>query len=81
MTGLQIAYPNGVEAPKGIQATAFDGVPDRQLWEQLEPQIEAHRFALPIAATFPLDRVAHAHEALAQRHALGKIVLRITNNI
>lgn len=77
--GLQIAYPNGVEPPKGVDASAFDGVPDRQLWEQLDPQVGAHHFTLPIAATFPLERVAHAHEALTQHHALGKIVLRISN--
>ena len=30
---------------------------------------------LPIAATYPLERVADAFEELERRHALGKIVL------
>ncbi len=75
--GLQCAYPNGVEAPRGIEAAAFDGIPERLLWEQLDPQIEAHRFTLPIAAAFPLERAAEAHTALAGPHRTGKIVLRI----
>jgi NADPH:quinone reductase-like Zn-dependent oxidoreductase len=32
---------------------------------------------VPIAAVFPLDQAARAHERLEQRHVLGKIVLRI----
>jgi NADPH:quinone reductase-like Zn-dependent oxidoreductase len=76
LRGLQVAYPNGVEAPKAIDATAFDGVPDRELWDRLNPQVEAHPFDLPIAATFPLERVREAHEAL-QHHTAGKIVLRV----
>ena len=30
---------------------------------------------MPIAATFPLERVAEAYELLEQRHTRGKIVL------
>jgi NADPH:quinone reductase-like Zn-dependent oxidoreductase len=77
LSGVQVANPNGVDVPKGVDATAFDGVPDRELWDHLNPQIEAHRFALPIAGTFPLERAREAHEALARHGTTGKIVLRV----
>jgi NADPH2:quinone reductase len=77
LSGLQVAYPNGVDVPKPVEATAFDGVPDRMLWDQLNPQIEGHRFTLPIAATFPLERTREAHEALARHGTTGKLVLRV----
>ena len=32
---------------------------------------------VPIAAKYPLSNAAQAHERLAARHVLGKIVLRI----
>ena len=32
---------------------------------------------VPIAAEFPLDQAARAHERLAAGHVLGKIVLRV----
>jgi NADPH:quinone reductase-like Zn-dependent oxidoreductase len=37
--------------------------------------IAASELELPIAATFPLDRVQDAYRRLAQGHVLGKIVL------
>ncbi|MGP6158887.1 MAG: zinc-binding dehydrogenase [Vulcanimicrobiaceae bacterium] len=60
-----------------MRASSFDGVPDRELWDQLDPQIAAHQFTLPIAAAFPLERVGEAHEALSHHGTIGKIVLRI----
>lgn len=33
------------------------------------------RVEIPIAATYPLDRVRDAYEDLARRHTRGKIVL------
>jgi NADPH:quinone reductase-like Zn-dependent oxidoreductase len=77
LEGLIIAYPNGVDAPKSVEAAAFDGVPDRQLWDQVDSQMNAHRFVLPIAAAFPLDRVADAHAALTEHHSAGKIIWRV----
>jgi NADPH:quinone reductase-like Zn-dependent oxidoreductase len=37
--------------------------------------IAAGELELPIAATFPLDRVQDAYQRLAEGHVLGKIVL------
>jgi len=39
--------------------------------------VEAAHLEIPIAATFELSDAARAHERLAARPVLGKIVLRI----
>jgi NADPH2:quinone reductase len=42
---------------------------------ELADLLASRAIELPIAATYPLDRVADAFEQLEQRHTLGKIVL------
>ena len=42
---------------------------------ELAAQLSAGTLELPIAATYPLDRVQDAYRDLAARHALGKVVL------
>ena len=42
---------------------------------ELAGLIAAGQLELPIAATFPLDRVQDAYRRLAEGHVLGKIVL------
>jgi NADPH:quinone reductase-like Zn-dependent oxidoreductase len=42
---------------------------------ELAGLIAASELELPIAATFPLDRVQDAYRRLAEGHVLGKIVL------
>ena len=42
---------------------------------ELAGLIAAGELELPIAATFPLDRVQDAYRRLAEGHILGKIVL------
>jgi NADPH:quinone reductase-like Zn-dependent oxidoreductase len=78
--GGRIAYPNGVEpAPRkrrGIRAIAYDGVPNVRQFERLGRAIEEARLEVPIAASFPLEQAAEAHERL-EGHVLGKVVLRI----
>ena len=76
LDGVQVAYPNGVE-PVPADARPFDGVPNRELWDAIDPQVTAHRFRLPVAATYPLERVAEAHAAIESEHRFGKIVLRV----
>ena len=41
----------------------------------LAARIAAGRLEVPIAATYPLDRVRNAYRELEERHTLGKIVL------
>jgi NADPH:quinone reductase-like Zn-dependent oxidoreductase len=42
---------------------------------ELAGLIAAGELEVPIAATFPLDRVKDAYRRLAEVHVLGKIVL------
>jgi NADPH:quinone reductase-like Zn-dependent oxidoreductase len=39
--------------------------------------IEAGRFRMPVAQTFPLDRIAEAHRLSETRHVRGKLVLLV----
>ena len=80
-TGGRIAYPNGVEPipkpPSGVQAKAYDGMPDPQAIEKLNRLIEAPGpapFEVHIARSFPLDQAAEAQRALDE-HYLGKLAL------
>jgi len=77
--GGRIAYPNGVEpepqAPEGVTAQAYDGMPDPKAIEKLNALIESGPFYVHIARTFSLDEAADAHKAL-DTHYLGKLALR-----
>jgi NADPH:quinone reductase-like Zn-dependent oxidoreductase len=39
--------------------------------------IEAGEFALPVSGTFPLERIAEAHELSQRGHVRGKLVLLV----
>jgi NADPH:quinone reductase len=83
--GGRVAYPNGVEPipnpPSGVEAKAYDGMPDPQAIEKLNRLIESpggpgtDAFEVHIARSFPLDQAAEAHRAL-EEHYLGKLVLQ-----
>ena len=83
--GGRVAYPNGVEPTpeprSGIEAKAYDGMPDPQAIEKLNQLIEssgppgAGPFEVHVARSFPLDQAAEAHRALDE-HYLGKLVLQ-----
>jgi NADPH:quinone reductase-like Zn-dependent oxidoreductase len=80
-----VAYPNGVEpVPKrrrGVEFTAYDAIAGVREFERLNDAIQASKLKVPIAARYPLEEVVRAHERLAQRHILGKIVLRIRDGV
>jgi NADPH:quinone reductase len=80
-TGGRVAYPNGVEpAPhgrSGVRVIAYNGVDSARDFQRLNRAAEAAKLQIPIAAAFNLSDAAKAHERLAARHVLGKIVLRI----
>jgi NADPH:quinone reductase len=44
---------------------------------RLADAIQAANLKVPIAARYPLEEAAKAHERLTQRHILGKIVLGV----
>ena len=80
----RVAYPNGVEPepkpPPGIDAKAYDGMPDPQAIEKLNQLIESSGttpFKVHVARSFPLEQAAEAHRALDE-HYLGKLVLQTT---
>lgn len=78
--GGRVAYPNGVEpapqAPAGVTAEAYDGVPGRDVLERLNRLIAAGPFHVEIGKAYALDEVARAHQEISKHH-LGKIALRI----
>jgi NADPH2:quinone reductase len=79
--GGRVAFPNGVvpepEAPPGVRALRYDGVRDQAATSRLNRLVASGPFEVHVAASFPLDRAADAHEALAA-HYVGKLALRVT---
>jgi NADPH:quinone reductase-like Zn-dependent oxidoreductase len=80
-SGGRFAYPNGIEPePKkrrGIHVAPYDAVAGVREFAALNLAVEAAKLQVPIAAAYALAEAAKAHERLAARHVLGKIVLRI----
>jgi NADPH:quinone reductase-like Zn-dependent oxidoreductase len=81
--GGRVAFPNGIEPePKpraGISIVAYDAIegPEEVALGQLNKAVEAGKFAIPIAAEYPLAEANKAHERLAAGHILGKLILRV----
>jgi len=79
--GGRLAYPNGIEPePKKrrrIHITSYDAVAGVGEFQKLNLAVEAANLEVPIAAAYALAEAAKAHERLAARHVLGKIVLRV----
>jgi NADPH:quinone reductase len=73
--GGTLAYPNGVDVPDGLSATAFDGVPNAAAFARLSGAIDEAPFEVPIASMYSLDEAAEAHRRLERGHVYGKIVL------
>ncbi len=62
----------------GVQVAGAATLSDAEapaVLSELADLLASRVIELPIAATYPLDRVADAFEQLEQRHTLGKIVL------
>jgi NADPH:quinone reductase-like Zn-dependent oxidoreductase len=68
---------------QGSQETgvSMTGGPDsKRAWYalgQIRELIEAGRFSLPVAQTFPLEQIAEAHRLSEGRHVRGKLVLLV----
>ncbi len=79
--GGRIAYPNGVEPEprkrRGIAISSYNGEAGPGEFERLEKAIAEAGLKIPIAASFPLDEAAKAHERIERGHVLGRIVLQI----
>jgi NADPH:quinone reductase len=80
-SGGRVAYPHGVEPePKkrrGIDVTAYDAASGVKEFQRLNRAVEAANLKVVIAAQYPLEEAARAHERLAEGHVLGKVVLRV----
>jgi NADPH:quinone reductase len=78
--GGRIAYPTGVEpapkGPEGVQAKAYDGLPDARSLARINELIEAGPFHLEIGRVYALEEAAKAQQEVLQHH-LGKFVMRI----
>jgi NADPH:quinone reductase len=83
--GGRVAFPNGVEpAPRkrrGLSFESYDATPGPREFDRLSRAIDAARLRVPIAAAFPLEEAARAHQRLTKRPVLGKIVLRVRGRV
>lgn len=64
----------------GAQQTGVTFTGGNSAWQALTdvaPLIEAGRFRLPVAQTFPLEQIADAHRLSETGHPRGKIVLTV----
>ncbi|MDA8090084.1 MAG: NADP-dependent oxidoreductase [Nitrospiraceae bacterium] len=79
--GGRIAYPNGVEPEpgkrRGITVQAYNGEAGTGEFERLDRAVAQAGLKVPIAATYPLEQAAKAHERIERGHVMGRIVLQI----
>ena len=79
--GGRLAYPNGVEPAlekrRGLKIIPYDAKAGVREFEKLNLVIKKARLKVPIAAEFPLEEAAKAHQRIEQGHVLGKIILRV----
>jgi NADPH:quinone reductase-like Zn-dependent oxidoreductase len=61
----------------GVHHRAQEDATSPALWRRLAELAARGEFTIPIAATYPLDRVQQAYRDVATRHVGGKRVLRI----
>ncbi len=77
--GAVFAYPNGVEpvpeAPEGITARAYDGIPSPETFERLNELVSQGPFHVEVHA-YALEDAARAHRDV-EKHHLGKLALRM----
>jgi len=80
-SGGRVAYPTGVEPePRrrpNLQMRAYDGEATPAEFERVGRAAAESTLRVPLAATYPLDEAAQAHQRLERGHLLGRIVLRI----
>jgi NADPH:quinone reductase-like Zn-dependent oxidoreductase len=55
----------------------YDAVSGVREFKRLNAAVQAAKLKVPIAECYPLAQAYKAHERLAERHVVGKIVLAI----
>jgi NADPH:quinone reductase-like Zn-dependent oxidoreductase len=77
----RLAHPNGIDPiPKRrrhMSIIRYDAVSGAREFERLNAAVQAAKLKVPIAECYPLAQAYKAHERLAERHVVGKIVLSI----
>jgi NADPH:quinone reductase-like Zn-dependent oxidoreductase len=83
--GGRVAYPEGVEPePKGsrkVKWVSYDGQAGPREFARLNRAVEETRLRVPIAAVYPLEKAAQAHQRLEQGQVLGRIALQIRKGV
>ncbi|MFE9605628.1 NADP-dependent oxidoreductase [Streptomyces hokutonensis] len=59
----------------GTRSAGSEGASTREVLTEMADHVASGRIEIPVAATYPLDRVRDAYAELEQRHTRGKIVL------
>jgi NADPH:quinone reductase-like Zn-dependent oxidoreductase len=77
----RLAHPNGIDpVPKRrrrMSIIPYDAVSGVREFERLNAAVQAAKLKVPVAECYPLAQAYKAHERLAERHVVGKIVLAI----
>lgn len=68
------AQAHGARYSGGPTATR---VPPDEVAAEVLPLLRDGRLVMPVAATFPLERIADAHRSSEQGHGLGRIVITV----
>ncbi|WP_276206313.1 zinc-binding dehydrogenase [Thermoactinospora rubra] len=75
MTGWNLPHARG--GGRQFSSGSAEGVPLPEVFAEVLPLVERGEVVMPIAAVFPLERVADAHRLSEEGHLLGKIVVAI----
>ena len=59
----------------GTKSAGSEGASTREVLTEMADHVASGRIEIPVAATYPLDRVRDAYAELERRHTRGKIVL------
>ncbi|WP_406464264.1 NADP-dependent oxidoreductase [Streptomyces sp. NBC_01622] len=59
----------------GTKSAGSEGASTREVLTEMADHVASGRIEIPVAATYPLDRLRDAYAELEQRHTRGKIVL------
>jgi NADPH:quinone reductase-like Zn-dependent oxidoreductase len=70
MTSIAVSYLFGAK-----RIRTFSGYPDRQLLNDLADYVKAGAIWPVVAAAYPMENIAEAHQALSKHDRPGKIVL------
>lgn len=83
--GGRVAYPNGVEpepkSPRNLRLVSYDAEAGPREFARLAKGVEEARLQIPIAAVYPLQEAAQAHQRLEQGQVLGRIALQIRKGV